>query len=128
MNGMSPHLLHWTFVGELQEMLCELGVKHALYAQHFGGPGEELFSFVGKTVSYGQPGVWEGILESVLAPMDNQPVATVAAMWLNYVKLKESIMRETERLKNREKQRILPTIKWQEGGPSKSLVNNYGKI
>lgn len=39
-----PYLLRWASMGELQEIICELGMKHAIYTQHFGGPGEELFS------------------------------------------------------------------------------------
>ena len=63
-------LLHWTSMEELQEIICELGIKHAIYGQHFRGPDEELFpSGMKGCVLQLALGTWYGALVPSLAPV-----------------------------------------------------------
>lgn len=62
-------------------IICKLGMKHAIYTQHFRGLDEELFSYGMKDhILQSGSGAWYITLVSVLAPIVNQPIATIAAM------------------------------------------------
>lgn len=59
----------------------ELGMKHAIYTQHFGGPNEELHSScMNVHISRSAPGAGYGTLASALVPGVKCPIAIVAAI------------------------------------------------
>lgn len=117
----SASLLRWTPVKELHDIACEPGMKHAMYAQHFRSP-ENCFPLMGKPESQSQPWGMDGSrLYYLSAPVANRPFVTVAAMVADFIGTEGIQNKRKRRVEKAEKQRILPTIKWQKGGPLRCL-------
>lgn len=75
-------------------------------------------------ISQSALGTRYGIGVSILAPVVNWAIATVATTMADVSKTKGIVMGERDGLKNRDEPRILLTIKWWKRGPPRSLVNN----
>lgn len=50
----------WHSIEELQESIGEVGIRNVIYAQHFRGPDQQLFT----------PGMKDAMLQSSLSGMD----------------------------------------------------------
>lgn len=76
----SPPLLRGTSMQELHEIVCELRMKRAVYAQHLRGPGEILSS--GRKDRISEPALGGMVQDLTIcpAPVANWPIVTVAAV------------------------------------------------
>lgn len=63
-----------------KEIVCEFGIKHTIYAQHFRGPDELYSSDMKDHILESATGVWNGTSVSVSSPMVNWSIAIVSAM------------------------------------------------
>lgn len=118
----SASLLRWTPVKELHDIVCEPGMKHAMYAQHFRSPDRELFSSGGKA-RISEPALGHGSRLYYLSfpTWPTGPLSTVAAMVADFIGTEGIQNKRKRRVEKAEKQRILPTIKWQKRGPLRCL-------
>lgn len=68
--------LHWQTMEKLQDVLRKLGMKPTIYAQHYRGPDNELFTAGMKnTALQSAPGQWYGALVCILSPFVGHPLA-----------------------------------------------------
>ena len=71
---MPPPL--WQTMEELQELLRELGMKHAVCTERFQEPDDEIFTAgIKDTVLETAPNQWYGALVSILSPLVGQTVS-----------------------------------------------------